>query len=153
LAIPLAIGFINGFRAFALMIGPLFISKYVTTKSLHIFLTLQGVFIIIWSFIQKDFYLSLGWMFFLGFLTTTLWSFTYTLIQTHTKKEYLGRIVAYNDMLFLSTAAFTSFMTGFLAEKEMSLEGITILLGIGFFIGGIYFAWIIKYKNIQEIEQ
>ena len=146
LAVPLAIGFINGFRAFALMIGPLFISKYISKENLHIFLTIQGLFIIFWAFIQKNFYLSLGWMFFLGFLTTTLWSYTYTLIQINIKKEFLGRVVAYNDTIFMSVSIAVGFFSGYFYEEGISLQIITASLGI-LFMG---FAWYYK-KYIVSI--
>ena len=86
-----------------------------------------------------------------GLFTTTLWSYTYTLLQKNIEEKYYGRIVAYNDMLFLSSAAFTSFMIGFLATHNISLESITALMAGGFVIGGLYFAWIIKKSNLEEI--
>ncbi len=100
---------------------------------------------------MKDFYLSLVASVIVGLFSTTLWSYTYTLLQKNIEEKYYGRIVAYNDMLFLSSAAFTSFMIGFLATDGYSLEIITVLIGVGFVVGGIYFAWVIKSQNIKEI--
>ncbi len=144
IAIPLSIGFINGFRAFALMIGPIFVSKYVNTKNLHLFLTMQALFIIIWALIQHNFYLSLAWMFVLGFLTTTLWSFTYTLIQTNCDKNYLGRVVAYNDTIFMTISIAVSFFSGYMYEKGISLKFITMILGLLFIFFAIYYKLIVE---------
>lgn len=54
-------------------------------------------------------------------------------------------------MLFLSSAALTSLMIGFLASNSFSLEFITVILGSGFLIGAIYFSWILKTQNIKDI--
>jgi len=150
--VPLAIGWINATRAFALMMGPLFISNLVHKNTLHYFFFLQGLGIILWSYLQFNFYISLIALFATGFFTTTLWSYTYTLLQKNIEEKYYGRIVAYNDMLFLLSAAFTSFMIGFLASNEYSLESITFLIGLGFILGAIYFKWVIKSQKIGEIE-
>ncbi len=146
IAIPLAIGFLNGTRAFALMIGPLFVSKYVNKLNLHIFLSLQGFIIIIWSFLKDNFYLSLAWMLVLGFLTTTLWSYTYTMIQTKTKKEYLGRVVAYNDTIFMSVGIVVSYFSGYFYQIGFSLQSIIMILGILFILFGYYY-----YKKLRGI--
>jgi predicted MFS family arabinose efflux permease len=85
-----------------------------------------------------------------GLFTTTLWSYSYTLLQKNIEEKYYGRVVAYNDMLFLTSAAFTSFITGFLSSHNYSLEYITSILGLGFIIGAIYFVWIsrsFKFKS------
>jgi len=139
IAISLSIGFLNGTRAFGLMIGPFFIGKHINKKNLHLFLASQGAIIIAWSFFEKSFYISLVFMFFIGFLTTTLWSYTYTLIQTATKREYLGRVVAYNDMMFMSITIAINFFSGYLFEKEVPMELITGFLGVGFILFSIYY--------------
>jgi len=83
--------------------------------------------------------------------TTTLWSYTYTLLQKNIEEKYYGRIVAYNDMLFLSSATLTSFMIGYLATHNISLESITMLIAGGFIVGGLYFIWILKNNFLEEI--
>jgi len=100
---------------------------------------------------MHDFYLSLFASVIVGLFTTTLWSYTYTLLQKNIDEKYYGRIVAYNDMLFLGTAAFTSFMIGFLATNDFSLQQIAIFMSGGFMLGGFYFKWILKNKNIGEM--
>ena len=54
-------------------------------------------------------------------------------------------------MLFLGMAAFTSFMIGFLREKNFSLEFIAVLMAVGFIVGGIYYAWVLKTQKIKDI--
>ncbi len=139
IAISLSIGFLNGTRAFGLMSGPFFISKLVNKNNLHLLLAAEGVIIIIWSFFQKDFYISLLFMFLIGFLTTTLWSYTFTLIQTHTEKKYLGRVVSYSDMLFMSITVIINFLSGWLVDRGIGLEVVTSCLGIGFLLFVIYY--------------
>jgi MFS family permease len=67
IAIPLAIGWLNGVRALGLMIGPLVIGKIVKTKNLHLFFIGQGIIILLWSPTEHNFYLSLCMMFLVGF--------------------------------------------------------------------------------------
>ena len=55
-------------------------------------------------------------------------------------------------MLFLSTAAFTSFMIGYLAGDGFSLEIIASIIGCGFIVGAIYFIWILKTQKIKDIK-
>jgi hypothetical protein len=54
-------------------------------------------------------------------------------------------------MLFLSSAAFTSYMTGVLAKNGFSLENVAFIMGVGFMLGAVYFKWVIKTKNIKEV--
>ena len=137
LAVPLAIGWLNSIRAVALMVGPFFVSKYIKQNNLHVLLFLQGGSIIIWAFVQTNFYLSLIGMFFMGFLTTTLWSYTYFLIQNEVEKKYLGRVVSYNEMFFMLSNAITALFIGFSSHLGMSLGAITCVLGIGFVLVGL----------------
>jgi len=41
---------------------------------------------------------------------------------------------------------------GLLASNGFSLEFITFLIGVGFMVGALYFAWILKSQKIKEIE-
>jgi MFS family permease len=151
IATSLALGLLHSSRAVGLVIGPLFLSKYLSNKNIVYIFVAQGLGIFLWAQLMHNFYLSLLASVVVGLFTTTLWSYTYTLLQQNIEEKYYGRVVAYNDMLFLGSAAFTSFMIGFLATKSYSLEQITLLIGCGFFIGALYFRWIIKTKNISEI--
>ena len=151
LATSLALGLLHSFRALGLVLGPIVLSKYLKHKVLVYVFMAQGVAVSIWAFVMSNFYLSLLSSILVGFFTTTLWSYTYTLLQKNIDAKYYGRIVAYNDMLFLSSAALTSFMIGFLATHNISLETITLLMAGGFVVGGFYFVWILKSNRLEEI--
>jgi len=152
IATSLALGLLHASRAVGLVIGPVLLGKWVNNKRVVYLFIFQALAVWLWAMLMHNFYLSLLASVIVGLFTTTLWSYTYTLLQKNIEEKYYGRVVAYNDMLFLSAAAFTSFMIGFLATNDFSLEMITVILGFGFVLGGIYFAWILKTKNISEIE-
>ncbi len=141
IAVPLAIGFSNAMRSFALMIGPLFISRYLTKERLFSVFLLQGVGIILWALVQKDFYFGLIGLFLTGFWTTTLWSYTYALLQERVEQKYLGRVLAYNEMFFMLINASTTIFIGVMA-LYFELYFVTILLGL------IFIAMAFYYKNI-----
>ena len=141
-AVALGLGLMHSLRAVGLVLGPIFIGKWITTKTLPYLFLYQALSIILWALVIENFYLSLLVSVFVGFSTTTLWSYTYTLLQHHTAKEYYGRIVAYNDMAFLLTVALISVVVGFLVEAGVALATITILLGLAFVVGALYFIWI-----------
>ncbi len=144
IAVPLAIGWINATRALALMIGPFFISKLVNKNTLHYFFFLQGLGIIFWSYLQFDFYVSLIALFVAGFFTTTLWSYTYLLIQEETEENYMGRVISYNDMFFMLSNVTTALFIGYAAKWGMSLQNITIVLGCGFILTALHYVWFRK---------
>ncbi len=148
-ATSLALGLLHSSRAIGLVIGPIVLSNWINNKRLVYVFIAQALAVWLWAYVMKDFYLSLLASVIVGLFATTLWSYTYTLLQQNIEEKYYGRIVAYNDMLFLSAAAFTSYMIGFLATDDYSLEAITVIIGIGFIIGGIYFLWILKTQNIK----
>lgn len=150
-ATSLALGLLHSARALGLVIGPVVLSKYLSNKFLVYVFMAQALAVMLWAWVMHDFYLSLIASVFVGFFTTTLWSYTYTLLQKNIEPKFYGRIVAYNDMLFLGSAAFTSFMIGYLATHNFSLEEIAFIMGSGFVVGGIYFSWLIKKRDIREI--
>jgi len=152
IATALALGLLHSARALGLVFGPMILSKYLTNQFVVYVFVAQALAVMLWAYVMHDFYLSLVASVLVGFFTTTLWSYTYTLLQKNIEEKYYGRIVAYNDMLFLSSAAFTSFMIGFLATHEFSLKTIAAIMGVGFLVGAIYFQWLLKRKNIAEIE-
>ncbi len=150
-AVALGLGLMHSLRAVGLVLGPIVIGKWINTKTLPYLFLYQALSIIVWAFVIEDFYLSLLVSVFVGFSTTTLWSYTYTLLQYHTEKEYYGRIVAYNDMAFLLTVALISVAIGFLVEAGLSLAMITTLLGSAFIVGALYFVWIRKRFSINDM--
>jgi MFS family permease len=148
LSIPLAIGIIHATRAVALVIGPIVLRKWINSKRLLYVFIFQGISIIIWATLIENFYLSLVGSFLVGFSTTTLWSFTYTLLQKHTNKRYYGRVVAYNDMIFLLTAATSSLIVGILIELGLNISIVLAFLGSFFIIAAFYYKWIREVYDV-----
>jgi MFS family permease len=138
IAVPLAIGITNAVRAFALMIGPLLISNWVSKQRMLYIFILQGLFIIIWAFVQHDFYIGLVGMFLTGIVTTTIWSYTYAMLQGQVEGKYLGRVLAYNEMVFMIMNVATTFFIGILASF-VTLQTISILLGVAFLLVAYYY--------------
>jgi MFS family permease len=150
IAVALGIGLLHALRAVGLVFGPIVIGKWINNKTLVYLLLYQAASIIIWAMALENFYLSLLASVFVGFSTTTLWSYTYTLLQRHTDRAYYGRVVAYNDMMFLLTVALVSLGIGYLVELGTPLATITMLLGSSFVLAALYFVWIKKRFNIRE---
>jgi len=150
-AVSLALGLLHSARAIGLVVGPVFIGKWINNKRLVYIFIAQGLAIWLWAYVMHNFYLSLAASVVVGFFTTTLWSYSYTLLQKNIEKKYYGRIVAYNDMLFLSSAAFTSYMIGHLATLSFSLPNITFFMGFGFIIGAVYYNFIFKKEKLEEV--
>ena len=143
LAVPLSIGITNAIRALALMIGPLFITNKVNKESLTYIFIFQGIAIIAWGLLQFNFYIALFAVFLTGFTTTTIWSYTYALLQEKVEQKYLGRVISYNDMIFMLSNVITTLFIGVMAEL-ISLELITIIIGFAFFVVAFY------YKSLKE---
>ncbi len=144
LAVPLILGITNATRAVGLMIGPVFLSKYVKKENLHYLMFFQGLAIIFWGLTQFNFYFSLIFVFVTGLFTTILWSFTYALLQENCDEKYLGRVISYNDMFFMLSCIITTLFIGLMASLT-SLAIITSLLGIGFMIFAFYYTRILKW--------
>lgn len=144
ISVPLAIGISNAVRALALMFGPMIISKYVTKQNLHYLLIFQGIAIILWGLMQSNFYISLIALFIVGLSTTTLWSFTYALLQDKCDEKYIGRVISYNDMFFMISCITTTLFIGLMASLT-SIDIITILLGVGFLCFAFYYTRILKW--------
>ncbi len=149
ISVPLAIGLIHAVRALALIVGPLWIASRINMQTLFYLLLFQGLAFIAWSLYIENFYYSLVLSFVVGFGITTLWAYTYTLIQIHTDEKFYGRVVSYNDMLFLAVGAVTAYMIGLLFEWGLSLMLITQLIGLGFLLCSLYYL-VIKKKYFRE---
>lgn len=145
ISVPLAIGITNSARAIGLVVGPLVLGNWINKERLFWILMAQGVAIVLWGFVQKDFYVGLVGMFLVGLGTTTLWSYTYALLQERVAPQFLGRVIAYNDMLFMSVTAVVTLFTGF-GVGYLGLEYITYILGACFFVGGAYCRYIVYPK-------
>ena len=144
IAVPLAIGWMNATRALGLMIGPFFISKIISKENLHYFFIVQGLAIMLWSMLEYNFYLALISLFITGLFITTLWSYTYLLIQEETDTHYMGRVISYNDMFFMLSNVTTAMFIGYASKWGLSLESITFTLGVGFIFAAGYYAWFKK---------
>jgi len=150
IAVPLAIGWMNATRALGLMIGPFFIGKIITKENLHYFFLLQGLAILLWSLLEFNFYYALISLFITGFFITTLWSYTYLLIQEETDPKYMGRVISYNDMFFMLSNVATALFIGYASKEGISLESITACLGLGFLLVALYYIW---FKRVYLDEQ
>jgi len=151
IATSLALGLLHSTRAIGLVVGPVILGKWINNRRLVYIFIGQGIAIWLWAYLMHNFYLSLLASLIVGFFTTTLWSYSYTLLQKNIEEKYYGRVVAYNDMIFLSVAALTSYMIGFFAKKGFSLEIIAFFMGLGFIIGALYYNFILKQEKIDEI--
>ena len=146
LSTALTIGFLNMARAFALVIGPLFLSRYTNTKSMFWLFIAQGVGLFIWAISQASFIASFGGIFIAAFFITSIWSFTFTCLQQACEPRFYGRVIAYNDMVYFIVASVVSSGIGFLYDMGLALWGVSALLGVLFIIGGIYWRFVsIKY--------
>ena len=144
IAVPLAIGWMNATRAVGLMIGPFIISRIISKENLHYFFIMQGLAIMLWSMLEYNFYLALIGLFITGLFITTLWSYTYLLIQEETDRQYMGRVISYNDMFFMLSNVATAMFIGYASKWGLSLEGITFTLGFGFIVAAGYYMWFKK---------
>jgi len=146
ISIALAIGITNATRAAALMIGPFFITNWIDKKRLFYLFIVQGITIFIWGLLQHNFYIALIGVFLTGFVTTTLWSYTYAMLQEEVEQKYLGRVLSYNEMMFMIFNIFTTLFIGFMATL-VCLDTITFIIAALFIITAFYykriFLWII----------
>ena len=149
LSASLIIGLLNASRSVSLMFAPALLSKFINKNTLvHVYIG-QGLGIIIWALSLQNFYLALVGIVFAGFCTSSLWSYTYTLLQQNCQKEFYGRVIAYNDMVFLGFSALISFAIGLLFELGLSVEMITAFMGSLFFVGAIYYRIVFKNYEIK----
>ena len=151
IAVSLGIGLLNAARAFGLVIGPMVLGHWINNSRLGLLLLAEAASIIFWALVIDDFYLSLVASVGVGFVTTTLWSYTYTLLQHHTDSNFYGRVIAYNDMIFLGVGAFVSLLIGYLAVLGLSLGMITLFLGSVFALAAFYYRWIRRTYILEEI--
>ncbi len=151
IATSLAIGLLHASRALGLVVGPMLIGNYMNNTRLRYLFMFQAAAIMLWAAVMPNFYLSLIASVLVGLCTTTLWSYTYTLLQHHTDQAYYGRVVAYNDMLFLLVAAVTSMMIGLYADAGVSLQVITLMLGLSFVVATLYYYWLQHRFELKEI--
>jgi hypothetical protein len=62
----------------------------------------------------------------------------------------MGRVISYNDMFFMLSNVATALFIGYASKWGLSLEGITFILGTGFFVVAGYYLWFKKhYINVN----
>ena len=149
LSTSLVIGLLNTSRSISLMFAPAILSKFINKNTLIFVYIGQGLGIIIWALSLRNFYLSLIGIIFAGFCTSSLWSYTYTMLQQNCKKEFYGRVIAYNDMIFLGFSALISFIIGLLYDIGFSVEMIASFMGSLFFVGAFYYHIVLKNYKIR----
>ncbi|MFY9073934.1 MFS transporter [Malaciobacter mytili] len=144
ISVPLSIGISNAVRALALMIGPYYLGKFANKENFFYLLILQGVGISIWASLQFNFYLALIGLFITGFFTTIIWSYTYALLQENCEEKYLGRVISYNDMIFMLANVATTIFIGLMASST-SLDIITYIISFGFFMFAFYYRKVLQW--------
>jgi len=149
LSASLVIGLLNASRSVSLMFAPALLSKFINKNTLVYVYIGQGLGIIVLALTLRNFYLALVGIVFAGFCTSSLWSYTYTLLQQNCEKEFYGRVIAYNDMVFLGFSALISFAIGLLYELGLSVEMIATFMGSLFFVGAFYYQKISKSYEIK----
>lgn len=139
IAIPLAIGFLNAIRSFGAMIGPFVIGNRVNEQNIGYVILIEGILLIIWAILSINFYSSLIGSFLTGFLLTTIWAYTITMIQKRVDERYYGRVIAYNDMFFTIVAVISSLFIGALLDSGIDERVGLFIIGILFLITGIFY--------------
>jgi MFS family permease len=145
IAVPLAIGLTNATRSLALMIGPLLITNWINKERIFYVFLFQGITVILWGLIQYNFYFGLLGTFLTGLVSTTLWSHTYAMLQERCEQEYLGRVLAYNEMFFMLSMAMTTMFIGIMANY-IGLNIITMIIGVAFILVGFYYKKVLSWK-------
>lgn len=147
LSASLVIGFMNMTRALSLVVGPIILSKFINTKTLFWLFIGEFLGIGLWAILQFNYYLGLIGLIAAGFCTSSLWSFTFTMLQNSCDKKFYGRVIAYKDMVYFIISAFVSLTIGFAYELGISLMAITFSMGSVFLIGAFYYKFVYeKYK-------
>ncbi|MBQ3166725.1 MFS transporter [Campylobacter sp.] len=144
MSISLIIGFMNMTRAISLVIGPMILSKFINNKMLIWLFIGEFLGIGLWALLQFDYYLGLIGLLAAGFCTSTLWSYTFTMLQNNCDKSFYGRAIAYKDMVYYLVSATISFMIGILYESGVSLAMITFLMALIFLFGAFYYAYVYR---------
>jgi MFS family permease len=145
IAVAISIGLMNSFKAVGLMIGAPIFGRFVNEHNFHIPYLVIGVLFIIWSlFFMESFYLTLFFLFIIGCVGAVIWAYSYTILQKRVQREYLGRVLAYNDMGFMGVGVITTYFIGYAYEAGLSLGGIGVVIGLCFSLGAFLY---IRYKE------
>jgi hypothetical protein len=63
------------------------------------------------------------------------------IIKVRALQEFLGRMVAYNDMVFMTVSVLTTMFIAVASKNGISLFFITLTIGLGFIMTGFYYLW------------
>jgi MFS family permease len=143
-AVPIALALIHSLRAISLVVGSILFSKYVNKNNFHYLLIYQAFALLFWGFVMEDLYLSILGSILNGLVIALIWSYTYTLLQEEVEQKFYGRVIAYNDMLFLAVSSLTAIATGRILEAGYPYLTIFIFSGSIFFISAFLVKKLLK---------
>jgi hypothetical protein len=66
------------------------------------------------------------------------------MLQERVEQKYLGRVLAYNEMAFMLSMALTTMFIGIMANY-VTLNVITITLGVAFLVVAVYYKKVISW--------
>lgn len=138
LSVSVAIGLMNASKALGLMMGAPLLGRFVSEKNLHFFFIAIGVLFGVWGlFFIGNFYATLVLLLLIGLIAALLWAYTYTMLQRATDREYLGRVLAFNDMGFMIFGVATTLGIGYLYDFGVGLGAIAALIGAFFIMNAV----------------
>nr|WP_314070367.1 MFS transporter [uncultured Campylobacter sp.] len=146
LSASLVIGLMNMSRSAAAFFGQIWLSKIVNKHTFFWLLLGQFAGIALWAALEFNYWLSFAGMIAAGFFITTVWSYSFTQLQSHVDREFFGRVIAYNDMAYFIVAMLVSAAIGFFFELGFSLSQITFGMGFMFAIAAFYYKFLIYEK-------
>lgn len=146
LSASLVIGLMNMSRSAAAFFGQIWLSKIVNKHTFFWLLLGQFAGIALWAVLEFNYWLSFAGMIAAGFFITTVWSYSFTQLQSHVDREFFGRVIAYNDMAYFIVATLVSAAIGFFFELGFSLSQITFGMGFMFAIAAFYYKFLIYEK-------
>ena len=146
LSASLVIGLMNMSRSAAAFFGQIWLSKIVNKHTFFWILLGQFAGIALWAVLEFNYWLSFAGMIAAGFFITTVWSYSFTQLQSHVDMEFFGRVIAYNDMAYFIVATLVSAAIGFFFELGFSLSQITFGMGFMFAIAAFYYKFLIYEK-------
>jgi len=146
LSASLVIGLMNMSRSAAAFFGQIWLSKIVNKHTFFWLLLGQFAGIALWAALEFNYWLSFAGMIAAGFFITTVWSYSFTQLQSHVDREFFGRVIAYNDMAYFIVATLVSAAIGFFFELGFSLSQITFGMGFMFAIAAFYYKFLIYEK-------
>lgn len=137
MAVSVAIGLMNAAKAVGLTIGAPLLGRFVNDDNLWIYFFAIGASFILWGlFFIEGFYSTLFMLVFIGIFSALLWAYTYTMLQKNVEDRFLGRTLAYNDMVFMFFGVVATLGIGFLYELGVSLSLIAVVIGAIFALNG-----------------